>query len=219
MTPFVKKFIVAYTAAGSLLTVSGLLADPGDAPSAPAGRLIIYPPSVQVDAPNDVEHVVVVHERADGLSRDVTTEVQWISFCEAINRREWLDDPRFATLHVRKQNEDELDRLIEAWTIGCPAADVMRILQAVRVPAGRVADARDLSEDPQLAARDHSMQIQHAEIGLHTVESPSFRLSRTPPQKLRAAPLLGEHTEQVFREILGLSASEYADLESDGVFV
>ena len=150
---------------------------------------------------------------------NVTSEAQWISFCEAIDRRDWLEDPRFATLHVRKQNEDELDRLIEAWTIGCPAADVMRILQAVRVPAGRVADARDLSEDPQLAARDHSMQIEHAKIGLHTVESSSFRLSRTPPANPRAAPLLGEHTEHVFREILGMSASEYTDLESNGVFV
>ena len=77
MTLGVKKFVVVCAATGSLLTMSALLADPGDAPSASAGTLKIYPPSVQLDAPNDLEHVVIVHVRADGLSREVTTEAQF----------------------------------------------------------------------------------------------------------------------------------------------
>ena len=149
---------------------------------------------------------------------NVTSEEQWRSLCEGIDRTEWLRDARFETLHVRKQNEDELDRLHGSWTSRHSCEEVMRSLQAVGVPAGRVSDARDLSEDPQLAARGHSTTVDHPAIGAFSVESPAFRLSRTPARVDRPGPLLGEHTERVFRDLLGLSRPEFAALESESVF-
>lgn len=152
------------------------------------------------------------------LAIHVTSEEQWRSFCAAVGRREWIEDGRFETLGVRKQNEDALEDLIGDWTSRHSPEDAMAILQKAGVPAGRVSDARDLSEDPQLAARGHSNAIDHAVVGRMTVESPSFRLSRTPARIERPGPLVGEHTERVFREMLGMSEAEYAALEADGVF-
>ncbi len=152
------------------------------------------------------------------LAINVTSEEQWRCLCQGIDRTDWLGDARFETLHVRKQNEDELDRLIEDWTSQHACEDAMRILQAAGVPAGRLSDGRDLSEDPQLAARGHSRVVDHSAVGRFSVESPAFRLSRTPASVDRPGPRLGEHTEHVFRDILGLPESEFADLESKGAF-
>ena len=149
---------------------------------------------------------------------NVTSEPKWRSLCEAIERTEWLRDARFETLHARKQHEDELDRLIADWTSRHPVEHVMGVLQAGGVPAGRVSDGRDLSEDPQLASRGHARTVDHAVIGQLSVESPAFRLSRSPISIDRAGPLLGEHSERVFRELIGLSAEEFGALDSAGVF-
>ena len=149
---------------------------------------------------------------------NVTSEEQWRSLCGAMERSEWLEDARFETLHVRKQNEDELDQRLADWTGSRSCEEVMRVLQDAGVPAGRVSDARDLSEDPQLAARGHSLRVEHPAIGPMSVESPAFRLSRSPVGVARPAPRLGEHNERVFRDFLGLSGPEFATLETAGVF-
>ena len=70
----------------------------------------------------------------------------------------------------------------------------------------------------QLAARGHSRVVDHSAVGRFSVESPAFRLSRTPASVDRPGPRLGEHTEHVFRDILGVPESEFADLESKGAF-
>ena len=112
----------------------------------------------------------------------------------------------------------ELDQRLADWTGSRSCEEVMRVLQDAGVPAGRVSDARDLSEDPQLAARGHSLRVEHPAIGPMSVESPAFRLSRSPVGVARPAPRLGEHNERVFREFLGLSGPEFATLETAGVF-
>jgi formyl-CoA transferase/CoA:oxalate CoA-transferase len=76
----------------------------------------------------------------------------------------------------------------------------------------------DLYSDPQLQARQLWRRVDHAEIGPHHAEGPPFLLSETPAAVRAAAPLLGEHTEHVFRNLVGLDAAEYAAMEADGVF-
>jgi benzylsuccinate CoA-transferase BbsF subunit len=94
----------------------------------------------------------------------------------------------------------------------------MHRLQANGVPAGVVNDSADvLRRDPQIAQRGQWIYLQHAEMGETVYTGAPFQLSRTPGQLTRPAPLLGEHTEQVCREELGLSASEIAALYEQGV--
>ncbi|GAG07423.1 unnamed protein product, partial [marine sediment metagenome] len=76
----------------------------------------------------------------------VFSDAEWRAFCQAISDPQWCHDERFATLQERKQNEDELDRLIEGWTSGRTAEEVMETLQAAGVAAGVVQNARDVLE-------------------------------------------------------------------------
>src|SRR4029077_14117771 len=83
--------------------------------------------------------------------------------------------------------------------------------------AGRVADAADLcTRDPQLAARGHFVEVPTAEGRTVRLDGPAFLLSDTPARVRGPGPLLGEHTDQVLRAVLGLGADEIAALRADG---
>ena len=146
----------------------------------------------------------------------ISQDKEWESFCRVVNRR-WTEDSRFATLIGRKENEDELERLIEEWTLGFSAEEVMTKLQQANVPAGVVENCQDLANDPQLRYRQHFRTVEHPEIGSYINATPSFRLSKTPC-KFRPSPCLGEHNHYVYKEILGMSDEEFVDLLAEGVF-
>jgi benzylsuccinate CoA-transferase BbsF subunit len=148
----------------------------------------------------------------------VFTDGEWAALCRAMGQPSWIDDDRYATFLSRKSREDEVDRLVAQWTVNCPAEEVMAGLQAAGVSAGLVAAAEDLHRDPQLAARHHFTSLEHAEIGSSTYDSLGSRLSRTPAELDRAAPILGQDNYYVFTRIFGLSDDEFADLAGQGVF-
>ena len=110
----------------------------------------------------------------------VFTDEEWRSFCKAAGHAEWIADPRFSTLGQRKANEAELNRLVEAWTQGLPAEQVMTVLQAAGVAAGVVQNARDIYEDPQLRHREFFWRMKHTEMGDFTHLGEPARLSKTP---------------------------------------
>ncbi len=126
-------------------------------------------------------------------------------------------DTRFTTLPARKENEDELDRLVEEWTINYPAEEVMTMMQASGVGAGVLQTGEDLLEhDPQLKHRHFFWELDHPEIGRYYPYGPPFVLSKSP-WELRRTPLLGEHNEYVLKELLGMSDDEIAELVIEGV--
>ena len=135
---------------------------------------------------------------------------EWGCLCEAIGNPKLATDPRFSTLLDRKENESTLDGIVEAWTSMRSAEEVMTILQRSGVPAGIVETAQDqLDFDPQLKHRGFFRELEFPNIGkYHTSLGANFLLSRYEFKPTRG-PLLGEHNEYVFREILGLSESEY----------
>ena len=145
------------------------------------------------------------------------TEGEWAALCDVLKRPEWARDPRFARLVARKAHEEALDAALAERTREWPARDLMVALQGAGVPAGVVADSRDLFEDPQLQHRGHFTVVDHPELGPHAVDTPEFHLSRTPFRIRWSAPLLGQHTEHVCREILGMSEAEYLELAAAGV--
>ncbi|MFC1908939.1 CaiB/BaiF CoA transferase family protein [Chloroflexota bacterium] len=148
----------------------------------------------------------------------VFNEDEWAAFCKVIGEPQWCQDTKFSTSTGRKQNEDELDRLVEAWTVNYPAQDIMDRMQSAGVPAGKVQNGRDLHQDPQLKHRQHFWRIEHPEIGVLDYDGPSFRMSKTNPQPTRPAPCIGEHTEYICRNILGIPDNEFVQLLNDGVF-
>jgi len=146
----------------------------------------------------------------------VANEEEWQKFCRALGREEWLQDERFATVMARKDNEDELEKLISEWTMQRTPEEVMEFLQSVGVPAGIVATTEELFEDPQLKHREHFRVLEHKVIGPYSYELPAFRFSKIPHQQQRPSPLLGEHNEYVLRDILGYTDDEIAQFLIEG---
>lgn len=148
----------------------------------------------------------------------VFTDQEWLALRRAMGDPPWAAGPGLATLAGRKSREDELDRLLEAWTGEQSAEQVMIRLQEAGVPAGVLEKAEDLHRDPQLAARRHFWTLRHAEIGDSTYDAMGSMLSATPAGLNRAAPVLGQDNYQVYTGILGLSDQEFIDLVQQGVF-
>lgn len=148
----------------------------------------------------------------------VFTDAEWHSFCCVTGMESLTEDVRFATLAARLQNNEELDRLVEAWTREREAWEVMQRLQEAGVAAGVVGDLEDLLfHDAQLRERGHWVVLEHPELGRVTNEKPSFQLSETPGRPAWHAPLLGQHNDLVFQEILGMSEEEVNVLIVEGV--
>jgi benzylsuccinate CoA-transferase BbsF subunit len=146
-----------------------------------------------------------------------TNDVQWAALCKAIGKPDLATDPQFDTLPHRKENEAELDAVIEAWTIDRAPEDVMTLLQAAGVPAGIVENAADVFEDPQLRARGLFWPMEHSEIGMFTHLGSSLVLSKTPAQASTPSPCMGEHNEYVITKILGKTDEEFVELLAAGV--
>ena len=148
----------------------------------------------------------------------VFDDTEWKAFCEVIGDTPWTQEPKFSTFRGRKENEEELDRLVEGWTINYNAEEVMSRMQDAGVAAGVVQNAKDLYEDPQLEERAYSWVMEHKELGKFSHLGQPSILSKTPAEPYRPAPCLGEHTEYVCRELLGMSESEFDKFLIDGAF-
>ncbi len=124
----------------------------------------------------------------------------------------WASDATFATHDGRKAREDELEACLGEWTRSQIAEDVMEALQAKGVPAGVVQNNRDvLDRDPHLKARQYYQYLDHPETGRSAHDGAPFRLSKTPGTLHSPAPLLGQHNEQVCKDILGMTDDEIAE--------
>jgi benzylsuccinate CoA-transferase BbsF subunit len=145
----------------------------------------------------------------------IYSQSEWESFCKAIGSPAWTGDPRFATFDERKRNEAELESQISNWTSQYPPETVMEQLQQSGVHACVVNNCGDLYQDPQLKHRDHFITVNHPEIGKYDYFCTGFRLSKVPIIVGRD-PCLGEHTEQVCKETLGLSDEEYKKYFASG---
>jgi len=148
----------------------------------------------------------------------VFTDDEWHNLCKVIGRTELANDPDFATLTARKQNEDKVDKLIEQWTINFTPEEVMGWMQAAGVPAGVVESPEDMRNDPQLEQQHYYWFFDHPEMGRCCHDGIPFKLSKTPAELRMPAACLGEHNEYVYTKILGMSDGEFVELLKEGVF-
>lgn len=145
------------------------------------------------------------------------TEHQWHGLQAALGRPAALQNADYETACLRLRNRAQLDRDIACLTRGESGPALMQRAQAHGVHAGLVQDAADvLRNDPQLAHRGHWRWLEHPEMGRSVYSAPPMKLSRTPGDAWSPAPLLGQHTEEVVQERLGLSAARIAELHEIG---
>ncbi len=143
----------------------------------------------------------------------VTDDAQW----HALNRLARLPCTD-GDVSARRVCEDDIDAALTAWTRGQDAHKLAELLQAEGVAAAVVANGQDLVDcDEQLAARGFYPVLDHPLAGAVRHEGIVARLTATPGELTRPAPLLGQHTHEVLHELLGLSADRLAALTEEGV--
>nr|WP_282436141.1 CoA transferase [Aciditerrimonas ferrireducens] len=136
---------------------------------------------------------------------------------EVMGRPALAEDPRYETNSARAAHQEELDGIVGAWAATLPAEELLARLHEAGVPAGRVYQAKDMLADPHYAAREAIVRLAHPLLGSFPMPAPFPRLSATPGRARSLAPALGEHNEEVWGGLLGLSASELAELAKAGV--
>ncbi|MDI6893835.1 MAG: CoA transferase [Bacillota bacterium] len=177
----------------------------------------------------------VVRERTGGVTAGIapsniypTADQSWVviganadtvfrRLAQVTGRPELSDDPRFATHVARGQHQAELDALIASWTSSHYRDEIVETLRNAGVPAGPVNSARDVIEEPHFRDRGIIACVDDPELGRLTMQGVVPFLSLTPGQIRWAGPTLGQHTDEVLREIVGLGVSEIEDLRVQGV--
>lgn len=143
---------------------------------------------------------------------------QFERFCAAAGAPDLLDDPEFASNALRVRNRDRLVPRVEALTRTRSTTEWMQALEAVRVPCAPVNTIDQVFADPQVQSRGMQIRMPHPLAGedIRLVGSP-IGLSGTPVNYRRAPPTLGQHTDEVLAEVLGLSENERDALREEGV--
>jgi crotonobetainyl-CoA:carnitine CoA-transferase CaiB-like acyl-CoA transferase len=148
----------------------------------------------------------------------VGNDRQFRAFCAFAGAPELADDPRFAKNQARVKNRAACVAAVSALTVKRPVAEWLGELSKRGVPCGPLNTIGQVFADEQVRARGMVVEIPHAGSGKPEkyIASP-IKLSKTPPEYRRAAPTLGQHTEEVLGEALGLAAADVAALRRKGV--
>ena len=142
----------------------------------------------------------------------VGNDEQWRRFCDVIGAAAWKTDERFATNRARVGNYDTLRPLLAERLRRRARAEWVRELKAAGVPCGSVREIAEVLEDEHLHARSMIETLQHAAAGAIKVLGLPVKLSDTPGSVRSAPPTLGQHTDSILKEDLGLSEEEIARL-------
>ena len=144
-------------------------------------------------------------------------ERDWRAFASVVDEP-WTADPRFAGLAGRLAHQDELDRAVSAWTRARERFATAAALQAEGVPAAAVQRPGErIDEDPNTRGWDLWPTVTHSKMGRVRVDGMPVHFSKTDWKIERGGPCVGEHTDEVLREILGLGDAELARLRAEGV--
>lgn len=147
----------------------------------------------------------------------VGSERLWPRFCKAVGREELQDDPRFASNDERVNNRGQLVPELEQMFLQRPSAEWLGMLEGGGVPCGPIQDVSEVLSDPQVLSREMLVEIPHPTIGALRLTGVPIKLSRSRGSVRRHPPLLGEHTEEVLKELLGVSDAELAALHEEEV--
>jgi formyl-CoA transferase len=132
-----------------------------------------------------------------------------------VGRPDLAEDPTLQTRGGRYARVDEIDGLIESWTLKHTKFEAMEILSSAGVACGAVLDSGEVLANEHLRGRGMVVDLEHPDRGRFPMLGNPVRLSESPTD-VRRAPLLGEHTAEVLGGLLGLSAAELAQLKKDG---
>ncbi len=166
------------------------------------------------DAPHGVYHC----RGADRwIAVAVTSDDEWEALCRVIERPDLTADPRLQDATGRREYHDELDAAITDWTQHQDDYEAMRLLQRAGVPAGPSLDISRVFDDPQLRDGGYFTRLRTSDGELRDLPGLPWRFEGQSEPHLTAAPVLGQHNEHVYRQLLGLSEAEITRLVTEQV--
>ncbi len=137
------------------------------------------------------------------------------ALAKAIGRADWLEDPEWNTPEARLPKLEKLFEEIEKWTMTKDKFEVMEILNPLNVPCGPILSMKELAEEPSLRKTGTVVEVDHPTRGKYLTVGNPIKLSDSPAD-VKRSPLLGEHTEEVLKEVLGFSQEEIQKAQSSG---
>jgi crotonobetainyl-CoA:carnitine CoA-transferase CaiB-like acyl-CoA transferase len=160
-----------------------------------------------------------VYEAADGKWLSIAASNQGIAkrLFAAMGRPEMIEDPRYATNEVRMANNDELQEIVKTWVAERPRSEILDVLHKFEVVCSQVNDASDIVVDEHFLDRTLVELPGRAALGKVLTPGPVLHLASYAGPRYDGVPAIGEHTGEVLRELLALSADELAALAASGV--
>jgi crotonobetainyl-CoA:carnitine CoA-transferase CaiB-like acyl-CoA transferase len=159
----------------------------------------------------------LIFETADGyITAGANSNAEWRGLATALGHPEWIDDPRFNTVAARIRNAAERLELTAEVLATKTSAEWLSRLEAHDVPSAPVLTREQVLRDPQVAANELIVESDHPHAGRMRQPRPAARFEGTPAGLHRPAPLLGEHTDEVLREI-GIADNAASELRAAGV--
>jgi crotonobetainyl-CoA:carnitine CoA-transferase CaiB-like acyl-CoA transferase len=160
-----------------------------------------------------------VYEAADGKWLSIAASNQGIAkrLFAAMGRPEMIEDPRYATNEVRMANNDELQEIVKTWVAERPRSEILDVLHKFEVVCSQVNDASDIVVDEHFLDRTLVELTGSEALGKVLTPGPVLHLASYAGPRYDGVPAIGEHTGEVLRELLALSADELAALAASGV--
>jgi formyl-CoA transferase len=145
----------------------------------------------------------------------ITQAAVWEPICDIIGEPDWKTDPAYASPKGRLPHLNEIFTRIEAWTMKHDKFEAMDILNKYDIPCGPILSMKEIAADESLRATGTVVEVDHPTRGKYLTVGSPIKLSGSPVEVTRS-PLLGEHTEEVLRDVLGYSDNEVAEIEGSG---
>lgn len=137
----------------------------------------------------------------------------WERICKALDMADWIDDPRFATIEQRRDNRALVNERVSAQTLCHSVEELVAIFTAHEVPHAPILGVRDALAQPQVAEREMVVKVEHQTLGMIPIVGRPVKFDEKQPAPA-APPVLGQHTDAILAEVLGLSAEEIERLRA-----
>jgi crotonobetainyl-CoA:carnitine CoA-transferase CaiB-like acyl-CoA transferase len=176
------------------------------------------PPTMGNSHPDVAPHGIYPAAGTDAwLTMSATDGAQWQALCRLAEDESWARDARFSTLEKRLAHRAELDAALRGWTATQARDALVGRLRAAGIASTPVLSVEEQWRDPHYAAREITGEVEIPHFGKSAMFKAPWRFSDFAPQVSQCGPLMGQHNDHVFGELLGLSQTEIDDLKQSGV--
>jgi CoA:oxalate CoA-transferase len=145
------------------------------------------------------------------------TDPQWQKVLQAMGREDLIGEQRYATRENRTKNMNEVDGLVQEWCKGRTVGEIFALLKKFQVPCSPLPTFDQVASDPQLLSRDMIVEVDTPVSGKVKLIGSVYKMSRTPGDRRKIVPAVGEHNQEIYGGLLGLDAQEIQKLEEENI--